>query len=139
MIRPVSIDHLLMLRMTIVLLLGIVVLGPGYSPQYIGWYLPLLVLLYMLGDHAERKTLAAAFVVCTLTYCIEYALIPSHGAFLLHMTSHPVIVSISVRLTEPGMQTLIRLPLFLAYLTLTWNILRALRNTSQPIVLGDHP
>ncbi len=119
-------DRVAALRLALALLLSIVVLGPGYSPQYIGWFLPLLVLLYLHADAVERRTLAMAYLIGTCTYLVEYALIPSHGAFLLHWTSAPTLVAWSEALNEPGVQTILRIPLFLTYLVVLITIARPL-------------
>ena len=57
---------------------------------------------------------------------MEYALIPSHGAFLLHWTSAPTLVAWSEALNEPGVQTILRIPLFLTYLVVLITIARPL-------------
>lgn len=119
-------DRITALRLALALLLSIVVLGPGYSPQYIGWFLPLLVLLYLHADAVERRTLAMTYLIGTCTYLVEYALIPSHGAFLLHWTSAPTLVAWSEALNEPGVQTILRIPLFLTYLVVLITIVRPL-------------
>ena len=123
--RP-KVDGPWMLRLLLALLLGIIVFGPGYSPQYIGWYMPLLVLLYALAGVGERRWLASAYVIGTCTHLVEYALIPSHGAFLLHWTSNPGIVHLSETLREPGAQTILRIPLYVAYIATLFIVSRPL-------------
>ena len=127
--RHQTMDNIVTLRLALFLLLGLIVFGPGYSPQYIAWFLPLLVVLYTLTDAKEQRVLSIAYLVCTCTYVMEYALIPSHGAFLLHWTSSSTIIDISEALREPGVQTLLRIPLFLAYLVVLFTVARPLLAT----------
>ncbi|MBK8498933.1 MAG: hypothetical protein IPL52_08975 [Flavobacteriales bacterium] len=126
-------DRPTILRATLLCLLCITLLGPGYAPQYIGWTLPLLVLLYWVGRDSERRLLKAALVVFTLTYLVEYALIPSHGAFLTKITDVDAVARWSEALVMPAAQTLLRLPLFLCQILLSvllWRNLRAPASTN---------
>lgn len=123
-----AMDRATILRATLLCLLCITLLGPGYAPQYIGWILPLLVLIFMVGRRSERRLLKAALVIVTLTYLVEYALIPSHGAFLTKITDADEVAQWSEVLVMPAAQTLLRLPLFLCQILLSvllWRNLRA--------------
>lgn len=133
--RREAVDNITALRLALFLLLGLIVFGPGYSPQYIAWFLPLLVVLYALADAKEQRVLSIAYVVCTCTYVVEYALIPSHGAFLLHWTNTPTILRWSEALREPGVQTILRIPLFLSYLAVVFAVSRPLlaKRTDGPV------
>jgi hypothetical protein len=112
-------------------LAAIPVLGPGYGPQYIYWFLPFLIVSFAAYDRYWRWILACFGLVSAGTYLFEYALFPSHGMYLLHMLAHahmivpPPAVSQAQWVldwsdkcfTQTG-QTLVRLPLFAAYLVL---------------------
>jgi hypothetical protein len=105
------------LLLAALVLLAIPSLGPGYAPQYAYWWLPLFITTYPLFDERWRKTLLAFYAVVALTYLIEYALIPSQGAFLDVLFPHSSqIGDISAHLAIRGWQTLARLPLFVASL-----------------------
>jgi hypothetical protein len=103
-------------------------LGPGYGPQYVQWSLPLLAGLYAAYDAGWSRVLAACAVVAGLTYLIEYALFPSHGQFLVHLTqgSEPVVAWSRTLSSRTG-QTLVRLPLFAAFVGLLVAGVRQLR------------
>jgi hypothetical protein len=99
------------------LLLTIPALGPGYGPQYLQWSLPLLVALYPAYDARWRWTLGIAAIVAAGTYVVEYALFPSHGAFLAHLfEGSERVVEWGRAWSGPAAQTWIRLPLFAALL-----------------------
>jgi hypothetical protein len=96
------------------LLIGIILFGPGYGPQYIAWFLPLLVLTATSFDAAWRRILVTWGLVAVLTYIAEYLLLQSHGALLLHLLPQQNFAWASVLATSSGL-TILRLPLFLAY------------------------
>lgn len=75
-----STDSRLLILLGAFLLVGIVVLGPGYGPQYIAWYLPLLVLTSTSFDAAWRRNLLVWREIAVLTYLAEYMLLPSQGS-----------------------------------------------------------
>ena len=106
------------------LLVLIPCLGPGYSPSYLYWFLPLLIPSYFLGGKAWQRALAVFAVVVALTYIVEYAVIPSHGKFLSYIfIDHNITVSPETLekikwMGTPAGQFAVRLPLFAAYLTL---------------------
>ena len=56
----------------------------------------------------------------------------SHGAFLLHATSVPLVARLSEKLATTKWSTLERLPLFGAYLVLLIQLVRATRNELKP-------
>lgn len=93
--------------------------GSGYGPQYLLWFLPVLVLLHLSGTTLERRLLIAAFVTATLTCIVEYAVIPSHGAFALTSHSAGWLHALSERVSTPAGATLLRLPLFAVLVALT--------------------
>ena len=100
------------------LLVSIIVFGPGYGPQYIMWFLPLLTLTAGMFDPTWRRILFGWGIVAVVTYAVEYLLLPSHGALLFHLfpgRSFPF----AGRLETPWQLTCFRLPLFLSY-CLVW-------------------
>lgn len=99
-------------------LLALPTLGPGYAPQYAYWYLPLLVLSYPLFEARWRVSLWITFGVVGATYLFEYGMFASHGQFALHVLRTAEIREKARELTQPGNQTLIRIPLFAAHLWL---------------------
>jgi hypothetical protein len=96
------------------LLMSIIVLGPGYGPQYVAWFLPLLILTANSFDIAWRRILMLWGSIAVVTYVLEYSLLPSHGALLFHLISARYLAWAGA-LTTPGGLTLLRLPLFLSY------------------------
>jgi hypothetical protein len=100
------------------LLVMVPALGPGYAPQYIYWFMPLLLGCYAVSpSHLVKSSLIIFGIVACVTYAIEYALIPSHGMALVYFDMiDPGLIP--RRLAEPGPQTLLRLPLFGAYVAL---------------------
>ncbi len=89
---------------SLLLLMWVPPLGSGYGPQYIGWFLPLAVVLFAMSTGALRISLAIFGAVALLTYTFEYAIIPLQDA------------STRALLSPQSAQTLFRLPLFAAYL-----------------------
>ena len=96
------------------LLMGIIVLGPGYGPQYIAWFLPLLALTATSFDASWRRILMAWGAIAVVTYLVEYLLLPSHGALLVHLLPDANFGRAGVLATPAGL-TVLRLPLFLSY------------------------
>ena len=110
-------DRLFLLVATV--LMAVVALGPGYGPQYAYWFLPALVATYVLLDGRWRQLLVVAYVVAATTYAVEYALVPWLGAYAEAVAGDTAWLSdASDYLDSPGHLTLIRLPLFAAYLLL---------------------
>jgi hypothetical protein len=101
------------------LLAAIPALGPGYGPQYAYWYIPPLLATYVLLDAVWRRILVGFYVVAATTYVVEYAFVRALGAFLVAFfddSSH--LKEISETLSRPGAQTIVRAPLFAAFLVL---------------------
>jgi hypothetical protein len=104
--------------LTALLLTSVVVWGPGYGPQYVSWYLPVLVASWAFWPGVWRPVLLVLAVVAALSYFEEYALLPSHGMLLIRMGWGGDWLRRSREWSTPEMQSLIRLPLFAAYLAL---------------------
>lgn len=103
------------LSVILLILLAIPTLGPGYGPQYLYWYLPLLVVYYHFVSGRARQLLQFSYAVVAATYLFEYAFFRSHGAFILHLVPTEDALRFCNLVAQPHYQTLIRLPLFLAY------------------------
>ena len=101
-----------------VLLLAVPVLGPGYGPQYVGWVLPLLTVLAASRERRLLPAIAAFALVLAGTDLIEYALLPSHGAWALRRPHADVLDRWSGAVQTQSGQTWLRLPLYLASLVL---------------------
>ncbi len=112
------------------LLISIIVLGPGYGPQYITWFLPLLALTASSFDGTWRLVLMVWASIATLTYLVEYLLLPSHGALLFHLLPSQSFGWTSALATPLGL-TLLRLPLFFSYCML-WAKAGALLMEPEP-------
>ncbi len=102
---------------TLVLLAGLLLLflptfGPGYGPQYASWFVAPLVVAHDRFGRGFRALLLVTYAVLVATYLVEYALLPSHGAFLLHASSARSLVEASKRLDSATSQFLLRAPLF---------------------------
>ncbi len=109
------------------LLMWIPPLGSGYGPQYTGWFLPIGVVLFAIARGPLRASLAVFAGVALVTYIAEYGFIPTQGAVFSLVAPHTT-ASIGRLLSPPTASTLLRLPLFLAYLGfLTIGVLTLLR------------
>jgi len=113
-------------------LTAIPALGPGYGAQYLTWSLFLLLALWTIGDRRTRAVLLLFGAVVVATDLVDYALMASHGAFLVHASSNPFVARLSEKLAKTKWSTLERLPLFGAYLLLLADLVRATRNELEP-------
>jgi hypothetical protein len=95
-------------------------IGPGYSPQYLSWIMPLLIATYVLYDRFWRRVLQAFWLVCALTCTVEYGIIPSHGMYLYYWVgelSEKTVYWLNWWALPKG-QIVMRLPLFAMFLIL---------------------
>jgi hypothetical protein len=99
----------------LLLLAAIPFLGPGYGPQYIYWFWPLVLVAFATGSSLLRFLLAGFVAVAVATYVVEYALIEAQGAFWLHRFRSEAASFVAILLRTHKVKTLLRLPLFLAY------------------------
>ncbi len=99
--------------LTLLLLAVIPFAGPGYGPQYLYWFWPLVLAAFAVGPRRLRVAIGVFFAVALATYLFEYAFKESLGAFFL--PALPSAASLAVRLRSPEITTLTRAPLFLAY------------------------
>jgi hypothetical protein len=99
------------------LLAAIPALGPGYAPQYAYWFMPALVASYPLFDDRWRRILLACYVVAAVTFVVDYGLVIGLGHFLNGFFGDTGrLHRLSDRISTPGAQTVVRLPLFAAFL-----------------------
>ncbi len=111
------------------LLAAIPALGPGYGPQYAYWYIPPVLATYPLFDRAWRRILLAFYAVAAATYVVEYAFIRALGRFVIAFSDHSrFLVKVSGKLSTIGATTVLRIPLFLAFLVLLFAGFRRLRD-----------
>jgi hypothetical protein len=120
------------------LLAAVPALGPGYGPQYAYWYIPALLASYPLFDRGWRAILLAFYAVAAATYIVEYALLRALGRFLVAFfdESHSLL-KLSDRLSTPGAQTILRIPLFVAFIALLVAGSRRLRSAAPAVGLRD--
>ncbi len=114
-VRAQVLSDLTLILLCALLLMWIPPLGSGYGPQYTGWFLPLAVVLFAIARGTLRASLAVLAAVASATYLVEGAFIPSLGAFF-SLIAPDASASLGRILSPPAAQTLLRLPLFFAYL-----------------------
>jgi hypothetical protein len=125
------------------LLAAIPALGPGYGPQYLYWSLPFLVATCAFFKGPWRAVLIGFGLIAACTYLFEYAILGSDGAALINIlvyVEHDQPDAVSVvkvigRFQDYAGQTIMRLPLFAAYLVLLTTgaivLLRRPKDTQQ--------
>ncbi len=118
--------QLIVLALTILVFLP--TFGPGYTPPYILWYLPLTVIYYFLATIAGKRLMLAGLVILCLTYTFEYAMFNSHGAFIKFFTHSENVAVFSEKVGHSAYQTMFRLPMFLFYNTFFVALLRDKNN-----------
>jgi hypothetical protein len=105
--------------------------GPGYSPPYILWCLPLILVLYGKASRGLLRLLLLTWAVTIITYTIEYAMFHSHGAFWVEWKPSLNMMTLSEEMGSRKGQTLIRLPMFICYVALFVTFIRELRRTER--------
>jgi hypothetical protein len=108
----------LIVTVTLALLVFLPTFGPGYSPTYIYWYLPLLPICYASATKPLRIFLLTGLVIVSLTYVYEYAIFGSHGAFLLQMVKDPAFHDRAEQLGGRMSQVPARMAMFVWYVVL---------------------
>ncbi len=99
-----------------------VILGSGYGPQYAYWFLPFLVLSFMIADAPLAKELKFLYAISVATYIFEYCFFTSHGALIAPLEPYS---------RSPEFQTVIRLPMFLSFVAVAcrlWSSCRDLKS-----------
>jgi len=122
--RSQFLNPMQILIIAMLLMLAIPTFGPGYSPPYILWFLPLAVLLYVHSVPEMRRLLIIGWMITILTYTVEYALLGDHGAFLVVMLPEGALPE---NIGSREMQTLTRLPMFIYYIILMYRMYILLR------------
>jgi hypothetical protein len=113
-------------RIATLMLVFIPTFGPGYSPPYILWFLPLLFLLFYASPTQTRRVLIAGFIVTACTYTVEYAFFNSHGAFMAKLIPTAQMQELCDSLGARQSQIKIRLPMFIFYVSMFVLVLRDL-------------
>lgn len=115
-------DKMIMSSAAFILIL-IPLLGPGYASQYVYWFFPLLLLIFVLSnDYHSKRIFTASLIVLICTYIVEYGLFNSHGAYLDKFIVNPKLTSFIAEAGKGVNQFMIRLPLFLVYLLIELKI-----------------
>ena len=128
-----------LLLLATLLLMSVVIFGPGYGPQYIFWYMPMLVASWAFWPGTWRWALAAFAVIATFTYLAEYGLLQSHGMLLIRMGLAGEWLQRAQAFGTPPAQSIVRLPLFLAYLVLFFTGVWSLRQSFGADAKGLRP
>lgn len=124
--ETITCKQLIVLALTILVFLP--TFGPGYTPPYILWYLPLGVIYYFLAGADGKHLMMAGLLILCLTYTFEYAMFNSHGSFIKFFTHSERVAVFSEKVGHSAYQTMIRLPMFLFYLTFFVSLLRDKNN-----------
>lgn len=106
-----------LVSLAIVMLLAIPAIGPGYSPQYVYWFLPLFVLLYGLSGGRARMMILLLYGVTTATYLVVYGFnYKTFGAFFLEIIQTHSLLEFGRRIATRTGETCVSLPLWVCYL-----------------------
>jgi hypothetical protein len=101
---------------SVVILWMIPAIGPGSTPGYIYWFMPLLVLMYGMAEPKIRFFLVILYGVGAVTYLIHYALFfQDYGGFLLTLVQTKELLKFALQLSSPAGQTFLHLPLWMFY------------------------
>lgn len=117
------------LVLALLAMLFIPTFGPGYSPPYILWCLPLMLVLFGNADKGLQRLLMATWLVTIVTYTIEYAMFNSHGAFMVKWLTSVRMMSLSEEMGSRKGQTLIRMPMFICYTALFIRLIREVKDS----------
>jgi len=100
-------------------------IGPGYGPQYFYWFWPFLLLAWALGAPPLRRWIAVFGAVAAATYLFEYAFAGFLGGFLgMRFPATRDLFFGGDPAGAGGLFTLVRTPLWLAYLAVVWSLAR---------------
>jgi hypothetical protein len=120
-----------------VVLLSIPGLGPGFGSQYYYWFMPFFVISYAAYHGLWRKLLIGFAIISAITFIIDYGLDRAYGYNFLYVLSQATTpgdlhqwsmmtknnLSISaihweIWMESPSNETMERIPLFIAILTI---------------------
>ena len=99
-------------------------IGPGYSPQYLFWFLPLLIASFALYQGLWRWVVTAFGIVAAATCIVEYGVLPSHGMyvyFIIKQHQMHLPLEWAERMdwwASQNGEVVMRLPLFVMFLIL---------------------
>lgn len=113
-----SVSQLSALQLVLLLLSLLVffpTFGPGYSPPYILWFLPLMLIHFCLSKGWLFKGMIIGLIVLSLTYIVEYASFNSHGAFIKFFDPSESTAQLCELWGQSKSQSMIRLPMFAFY------------------------
>jgi hypothetical protein len=125
------------------LLVCLPVFGPGYGPHYLYWFMPFLVATFAFFKGKWRLVLTGFALIAACTYLVEYGVVGSQGTFVLNILVYKMgVLHPPLWLLRPMAecesstgQTLLHVPLFLAYLALvavgTGVLFRGIKNRSK--------
>jgi hypothetical protein len=99
-------------------------IGPGYGPQYFYWFWPLLLGAWAAGGARLRRWIAVFGAVAAATYLVEYGFAGFLGGFLAMRFPATRDLVFGVGPDAVRVFTLVRTPLWLAYLALTLALAR---------------
>jgi len=115
-----TLNPLEIVSITTVILVAIPAIGPGYTPEYIYWFLPVLVMMYGLGGKNIRFFLLLFYAIASATYLLEYAFnFNALGGFFLEIIQTEQTLKISAALSSKTGETFLSLPLWLFYFSFT--------------------
>ena len=126
--KKLASEHLLLFGT--LLLMIIPTFGPGYATQYIYWYIPLLIMSYSLFDRKWKLLLTTFYCISVVTYIVEYGFIISYGASFAELLESKGIDITKLCEYLESAQSIIRIPIFLAYITIISKGFLLLRRTS---------
>ncbi len=99
--------------LALVLMVSVPLWGPGYSPQYIYWAIPLAVVCFPCLDVNWRRLTIGVFIVAIATYVFEYAILYSHGWFVINYVAagQGIDLKTAKEITDPTLLGLLRFSL----------------------------
>jgi hypothetical protein len=128
LVRCTVLSPVQLLVAMLTMLLFIPCMGPGYSPPYVLWYLPLLLLYYGIAAPATQRLMLVGWGILALTYMAEYALFLSHGAFAAVWIPGTPMLDFCTQIGLSHWQTIVRLPMFVVYMVFFVTLLFARDN-----------
>jgi hypothetical protein len=123
------------------ILAAIPAVGPGYSTQYIFWFMPLLIVTFPLFGSRWKWALITFGLVAVMTYLFEYGFLAEYGCTLIflfdpnarvvvpdvHVSGVPLHILRLAQLENGNATVWVNLPLFIAYLVMLTIGVRAFR------------
>lgn len=104
-------------RCALVLLTAIPAFGPGFGMQYIGWYIPLAILLYGMSERGDRIFLLTGYGVTAVVYVITYGFnYTTFGGFALNLVQTKGLLDFGRHIDTLAGQAWVTLPLWLYFL-----------------------